>query len=283
MVCTDQQVAENSGETPHLWSGVTVWREPGGGTIWIARATTVCPDHASARFECFQVAIGEPRNHCVQRNAVGEIISANGYAHLSVMISAELFDTLGRCDRVRSASPMVVSDPIALELVLALVEAHSLYNTSPYTKGYIVTMLCAQLLATEATSSVASSHPGTGFEPWQQKRLEAALSDIGNRKLSLEFFATRCGLSVCHFARLFKLTYGVSFYQYVIQRKIVRACELLLETVEPVSQIALECGFSDQSSFTRRFSAEVGTSPAAWREASLQKPTINPRDRCRSL
>jgi AraC-like DNA-binding protein len=50
-----------------------------------------------------------------------------------------------------------------------------------------------------------------------------------------------------------------------MQQRIALAKALLREDVLALSQVALECGFSDQSHFTRSFSAMVGVSPGVWR------------------
>ena len=58
------------------------------------------------------------------------------------------------------------------------------------------------------------------------------------------------GLSVCHFARMFKQTVGISPHRYVLQCRVEFARELIAGTDMPLSEIAIVTGFSDQSHYT---------------------------------
>lgn len=61
--------------------------------------------------------------------------------------------------------------------------------------------------------------------------------------------------------RVFQLTTA----QFVRKARIGRAAELLATTRRPVAEIALACGYGDQSAFTRQFRSAVGLPPAAYR------------------
>jgi AraC family transcriptional regulator len=104
---------------------------------------------------------------------------------------------------------------------------------------------------------------------WQllrvQAMVDAHLSDyIGNRQL-----ADCARLSQYHFARAFRRSTGMSPQRYVARRRIERAQYLMLWTDTSLSQIAFECGFSDQSHFNRAFVKAVGETPRAWRRTHL--------------
>ena len=58
----------------------------------------------------------------------------------------------------------------------------------------------------------------------------------------------------------------------VPRRRIEHAAELLSGSDQPIVDIALACGYADQSSFTRQFHAAVGLPPAAYR-ATIRSPT----------
>lgn len=85
------------------------------------------------------------------------------------------------------------------------------------------------------------------------------------QNLSLYDLASLIGLSVFHFARAFKSTYGVAPYQYILQRRIMRAKWLLRTTDDTVTAIALQVGFSSQSRFTQIFAQLAGSTPTAYR------------------
>src|SRR4029078_3912667 len=77
--------------------------------------------------------------------------------------------------------------------------------------------------------------------------------------------AQECGLSISHFARSFKASFGVSTHRWLVQRRIERAQEILIHTRESLSDIAEQAGFADQAAFTRTFHQIVGVSPGRWR------------------
>ncbi len=68
----------------------------------------------------------------------------------------------------------------------------------------------------------------------------------------------------------FKDTQGrytaVNAGQYVIRARIGLACSRLQHSHDPISDIALTCGYADQASFTRQFRKSVGLAPSAYRE-----------------
>lgn len=77
--------------------------------------------------------------------------------------------------------------------------------------------------------------------------------------------ARRVGLSVSAFERKFKRHLQLSPTEYVRLVRIHEACRSLIHSTVPISVIAQECGFSDQSHFTRDFVRVMQTSPAVYR------------------
>ena len=83
---------------------------------------------------------------------------------------------------------------------------------------------------------------------------------ITNRKL-----AEACFMSEDHFIRVFHGRTGQSPAQYVLERRLHLAAELLLFSKESIESIASRCGFRSRSSFTRAFSRRRGGPPGAYR------------------
>jgi AraC family transcriptional regulator len=77
--------------------------------------------------------------------------------------------------------------------------------------------------------------------------------------------ARRCHLSLSQFGRTFKKTTGLTPHRWLVKLRLERAQDLMLWTTLPLAEIALDCGFSEQSHFTRTFTRLVGTSPGEWR------------------
>jgi len=93
--------------------------------------------------------------------------------------------------------------------------------------------------------------------------IEAHLAEA----LLLSDLAAQVALSEYHFARMFRQSMGVAPHQFVMQRRMVRANDLLLNSTLPLTDIALACGFSSASHFSNRFKAAKGLTPSQLRAA----------------
>jgi len=83
--------------------------------------------------------------------------------------------------------------------------------------------------------------------------------------LTREQTARVAGLSPSHFSHLMRAKTGWSFTELLTRLRVDRACQLLVRTDAPLAQIALECGFGDQSYFTRVFRKRTGRTPGDYR------------------
>lgn len=77
--------------------------------------------------------------------------------------------------------------------------------------------------------------------------------------------AKKAGMSAARFARVIKRVHGISPMQLITKTRISVGCRMLHESDATVAEIALECGFSDHSAFTRAFRAVTGMSPTQHR------------------
>ncbi len=98
-------------------------------------------------------------------------------------------------------------------------------------------------------------------------------------ELRLSYLAEECGLSISHFSRSFKRSFGVPVHRYLIARRVERAKFLLRSSSAPLVEIALESGFSDHAAFSRTFRAVVGTSPMRWLNEHLHRLPVDLRAR----
>jgi AraC family transcriptional regulator len=104
-----------------------------------------------------------------------------------------------------------------------------------------------------------------GLAPWQARRAAEVLRSRLDGGVRLSTLARECGMSVSHFTRSFRATFGVSAHGWLVQRRIELAKDLMRRTDYPLVGIALQCGFSDQAAFNRTFNQTVGMSPGRWR------------------
>ena len=82
---------------------------------------------------------------------------------------------------------------------------------------------------------------------------------------SITKLAEIASLSVYQLDRRMKRLFGLSTGQWLLKTRIDRASRQLLKTSLPVAEIALECGYADQSAFTRQFRRTTGRTPSAFR------------------
>jgi AraC family transcriptional regulator len=102
-----------------------------------------------------------------------------------------------------------------------------------------------------------------------KKRLQRVLTYIDTNlaeNIGLQDLATLAGLGQYHFARMFKQSVGISPYRYVVNQRIEKAKRQLRRNNVAISEIALACGFADQSHLNRHFRKLVGMTPRAFRE-----------------
>ena len=100
--------------------------------------------------------------------------------------------------------------------------------------------------------------------PWQERRAKEIISaNLGG--VPLADVARECRLSTSHFQRAFRRTVGMAAHKWLLSRRIKLAKQKLRDGRSSLSDVALACGFSDQSHLTRIFTRLVGISPGAWR------------------
>jgi AraC-like DNA-binding protein len=108
-----------------------------------------------------------------------------------------------------------------------------------------------------------------GLAPWRRRRIEAYVQARLAQPLRVDELAEQASLSVSYFHRAFKETFGQTPHAYVTRLRVELAQELMLDTMEPLIQIALASGFASHSHFATVFVRQVGEAPAAWRRRNL--------------
>jgi AraC family transcriptional regulator len=101
--------------------------------------------------------------------------------------------------------------------------------------------------------------------PWQTRRAKELIAANLSKELSLTEIATECSLSTAHFSRAFKASTGTTPHGWLQTCRVQCAEELMRNSDLPLADIALQCGFADQSHFTRVFARIAGDTPGAWR------------------
>jgi AraC family transcriptional regulator len=86
-----------------------------------------------------------------------------------------------------------------------------------------------------------------------------------DEKLSLETIAAELNLSTYYFCELFTQSMGMPPYKYVLHQRVDRAKQILKHSEKSLTDIALDCGFANQSHLTRHFKKYTGVTPSRYR------------------
>lgn len=129
----------------------------------------------------------------------------------------------------------------------------------------LVQTLALALLRKAEVAVDQHSEADDGFVAARLSRCLDYMDEHLSTNIRLNEIAAIAGLSPLYFPRAFRRATGMAPYQYLAQRRVERAKQLLITTDAAVAEIALACGFCDQSHLTRWFKRLVKVTPAAFR------------------
>ena len=99
------------------------------------------------------------------------------------------------------------------------------------------------------------------------EHIQAHLGD----KIDIKELARLCFLSDSQFRIRFRKQFRLSPQEFVLRTRLLAASRLLTATDLPIIEIALQCGFTDQSYFTRQYSKFFDQTPKRYRTIWGQK------------
>jgi AraC-like DNA-binding protein len=110
-----------------------------------------------------------------------------------------------------------------------------------------------------------------GHAPREYRRLTPALELVATgyqRPIRASELAEACGLSVSQLQREFRRLFAMSPSDFILRTRLLVARRMLEEDTTAVGEVAVACGFYDQSHFTKAFKAHTGLPPQAYRRRS---------------
>lgn len=116
------------------------------------------------------------------------------------------------------------------------------------------------VLSFDLHAQLLSGHEGLA------RAIEAVRADVGH-PWRIPELAARAGLSPKQLERLARSTLGLAPQRLVQRIRIEHAVLLIASTRDTIGEISAQCGFYDQSSFTRQFRTVLGVTPGAYRRA----------------
>jgi len=192
----------------------------------------------------------------LRRAVIDELAADLGYARIGEFRGAVGEEDVVLAQIARSVEPFlrrgVRPTPLALDQLELIIAAHVM-------KQY-------------ADARKMSRPTAGGLAAWQRGRAAELLRENLDGTVRLADLARECELSVSHFARSFKASFGVTSHQWLTARRIARAKELLALTNMPLADVGSHSGFGDQAAFTRTFHRVVGATPGQWRREHGGRP-----------
>jgi transcriptional regulator GlxA family with amidase domain len=106
-----------------------------------------------------------------------------------------------------------------------------------------------------------------GLAAWQARKISDLVEANLECGVRISELAASTRLSKSHFSRAFRAHFGRSPQQYILERRVARAQQLMLASECRLCDVAQACGFADQAHLSRMFRRLVGAAPSAWRRA----------------
>ena len=132
-------------------------------------------------------------------------------------------------------------------------------------------LLMRQLRSVVSPATAAAPKPAAApsrvaaLRPFILHRIEDFVDANLARDIHLGALADVASMSVGHFLRAFHSATGATPYQYLLERRLDRACALLRDSTDLVSAIALRCGYRRASHFASIFHVHRGCTPTQYR------------------
>lgn len=160
-----------------------------------------------------------------------------------------------------------INDPVIQQLALALkIEIQTGCLSGRLYGELLGTALAARLVQNYTVSKPSIESQANGLRQSQLTRVIDYMKANLTQNLSILDLATLTSMSESHFSRSFKQSMGISPYQYLMKQRVERAKQLLEQQLIPISTIALDCGFANQTHLTKVFRQMTGMTPKAYQK-----------------
>jgi AraC-like DNA-binding protein len=207
-----------------------------------------------SRLETLVRTIQPSRISGVLTEIFAEVRSQNPPLSVARMVSYDCANTMIRAAAQalpgRNAELWALTDALSLARVKTIDEAEEHMRSMSLT-------LC------ELLSEAESERADDSFA-WVLRFIDQHAYELD---FSAHAVADYCGRSLSSFSHLFRSQTGTTFRDYLQRLRMQRACELLRSTDAPVGNVVREVGYSDATSFIRKFKREFGLTPASFRKS----------------
>lgn len=241
--CTQLTVALDPAYVRAEWQdspGRPVKRELNGDMIWVVPPGLTHSVSFNRRASLIHLYLSDPFFERVTQNAV-------------IDVSSKLTPSL------------LVRDPFLVELAKNLSEELRFGPLSELFSQSVAAIAVSHLIRRYSNKPNALPIYRGGLGPAREKRVRQYIREHLDTQLSLEELAGIADISPNHFASLFRQTIGTTPHKFVVGQRVERAKRLLERSKLPLIDIAMRCGFQDQSQFTTTFRRYVGVTPGRYK------------------
>ena len=248
----------------YLYEGDCVLHLPGERFSLTGRTAALLPAGTAYRFE----VIGERRPRLFSVNF--DLTRDRGRPYDSPFPLLPGASPLGEADRERTVSdcealcrPLRVTGAEALEPILAEMQQEYVGRRRFFERQLSALMLRALILLARQAMWEDETQPDA------VERMIAFIQARYASPLTNEEVAAVVSYHPVHAGRLMRLHTGRTIHQYLLDYRLRKALELLLNTSLPITDVALQVGYSSASHFARHFRETTGYTPSEFRRASL--------------
>jgi AraC family transcriptional regulator len=165
-------------------------------------------------------------------------------------------------------------DSVAYHLGQTLVSAlEQPERTSKIFLDHVLHALNCHFVCSYGGVTIPTTQFRGGLSSLQVRRATEFLEAHLDGNVVLRQVAEVCELSVSYFARAFKQTFRRPPHQWLTECRVERARDLMANSRMSLAEIAIRCGFTDQSALNRSFKRIYGVTPGTWRQNSTRGNT----------
>ncbi|MEM9422270.1 MAG: AraC family transcriptional regulator [Pseudomonadota bacterium] len=165
-------------------------------------------------------------------------------------------------DIAQLTSQFRARDPLVALILKELIEvaSRSCGNSNLYFESLSIT-LAVRLGTLWGSGKLRLVEAKCVLSPRIRQLITEAIAENLDRSLTVTGLSELAGMSTAHFIRAFRSTIGLSPYQYILSKRLELAMHLCKYSNEPLSHVALRCGFSSQSHMGSQFKRRFKTTP----------------------
>ncbi|MFC0549787.1 helix-turn-helix domain-containing protein [Planotetraspora thailandica] len=187
------------------------------------------------------------------------------HMHLGADLLEQTSDALGGKGSWQRRLPdtLLLDDPLVAAAGRAVCRA--LHERAPALYADSIAQAIATHLLYGPEPEIAAEVRPAAFGESALRRVTAYMHEHLHEDVSLDDLAAQANISKYYFLRTFAKTTGFTPHRYLVQLRMSRAADLLRDTVHPVLDIAMACGYHSPTQFTAAFRRRFGLSPTEFR------------------